>query len=141
MAETQVFTWWHGRGTCPEAFNVGAHTRDGTIAAALDDYDGEPFTICEAHQDAKFNFDIFDACEVRERFEEANEECWGEDGMEWSTDAGLIDVLEAALRGWFYKNKPCRSWALQEMRNVEEFSEAEIADLALEFATPDPRAC
>jgi len=121
------FAWYMAIGKNPESYTGPYASREQAVMQALSE-DGKEygFTIIEADQ-VKSSDDIFDADHVFERFEEYNEECWGEDGADIEATApqraDLERMLSEALTAWFEKHgtRPC-SWAFGNTRNEEYIS-------------------
>lgn len=118
------FRWWMAIGKGPESYTGPYDSREQAVMQALSE-DGREcgYTIVEADS-SKAGHDVFCADWTLERYEECNEECWGEDGADIeATPAQKRDLeamLAAALEAWFDKhgNRP-RPWAFGTMRNEE----------------------
>lgn len=128
MAGDGNFFWWWATGSDsePETYNGPCATRDEAIAEARGN-DGEElgFVIVEADRAVPSN-EIFDVDYVMERYEECNEECWGEDGMDLdvTNEQGrdLEKMLAETFDAWFKKHGIGRcGWCFETMRNQETF--------------------
>lgn len=120
------FNWWMAIGHDPEAYTGPYDSRDQAIAQAKsEDGDRDGFTIAEADKSIA-NGNPFDADQILERFEEVNEECWGEDGMEvHPTNAQATElegILFEAFTMWMDRHKLTpRPFRFDTMRNEEYF--------------------
>lgn len=127
--DTRQWSWWAEEGEHFETYTVNEPTREAVIQVARDEFGADAtFTIIEATQDGPFSAEIFDDRLMElifERFGEANEERWGEDGFEGSScsddeEQELRDALRAALEQWLQKHvHTIPSWAFTETRNKE----------------------
>jgi len=126
------FQWWAAWGRDPERYQGPFASREEAVAQMLAE-DGKEvgYTVVEADK-AVARSDIIDADYVFERYDECNEECWGEDGLDIvSTRAQQNDLekmLAETLEAWFAKHgtKP-KVWCFGETRN-EQYVPPEMAD-------------
>lgn len=118
------FQWWAATGQDPESYDGPFSTREEAVAQMMAE-DGREcgYTVIEADK-AIARSDIFDAGMIYERYEEYNEECWGEDGADFHTtreqDRDLERMLTEAFDAWFVKHgtRP-RAWCFGETRNQQ----------------------
>lgn len=118
------FAWFMAIGKDPEGYTGPYDSREQAVLQAMSE-DGKEcgYTIVEADR-SKASDDVFCADTVLERYEEYNEECWGEDGADIDATppqkADLERMLSETLAAWFEKhgNRP-RPWAFGETRNEE----------------------
>lgn len=123
------FKWYYGEGREPEMYFGGCATKKEALDKALEMYGDEvPFVVCEANK-AEINLSsVFDFDHIRNRIDETNEDCWGEDGMEFPDPPGaarreLEEELATVLRNWLEKHKCSPEVHLFDtVRNVEEFN-------------------
>lgn len=140
MASDGNFKWWYGEGREPEIFMGCCDTRDEAIAQGRAESEFG-FTICEADK-AVPRPHFFDADWVMEQYGEANEECWGEDGPEFTVskeqERELEQMLGDAFKAWLDKiGKGAPSaWAFGTTRNTEYFAPAQ----GIEAEGRDPSA-
>lgn len=127
MSGDGAFRWWWAIGIKDaEFYNGPCETRDQAIAEARgDDGDEYGFVIIEADRSVP-KTTIFDAGGVFERYNEWNEECWGEDGADIDCtreqELDLEAMLAAAFDEWFKKHGiERRGWAFGTTRNQETF--------------------
>lgn len=118
------FKWYFGGGAQPEYYTQ-EESREAALRAARIDYPEGDFTICEADK-AVPSHDVFDGGHIIERFEELNEDCWGEDGAEIHPTGEQRRELEAALsatlKDWMDKHGlNGRVWSFGTTRNEEYF--------------------
>lgn len=129
MATDGNFKWWYGHGKEPEIFYGPCDTRDEAVAQGEAENE-HGFTICEADK-ATARPHFFDADWVMEQYGEANEECWGEDGPEFTVskeqERELELMLGDAFKEWLDKigKAAPRVWAFGEIRNTEYFAPAQ----------------
>lgn len=115
------FNWYY---TQDQEIWQPAGSRQNAINCGRDEYEGGAFYICEANLQ-QLSDGFFDAELVVEKFEEHNEECWGEDGADITLPAAeavkeLEDALAKAFSAWRAKHLPhLKAWAFDEMRNEE----------------------
>ena len=126
------FKWYFGGGELPESY-LAETSKDAAIAAGWASYPEGDFTVVEADK-AKPNFDVFPADWIIERYEECNEECWGEDGADIAPtieqERELETQLGETLRAWMDKhNLHGRVWMFGETRNEEYFPRKADAEL------------
>jgi hypothetical protein len=121
------FHWYYAVGTTePEHYYGKCDTREQAIAQArADDGDLYGFVIIEADRSVP-TCKVFDADNILEQFQEYNEECWGEDGMELGETPeqrrDLEEMLAAAMDAWFVKHGIERTgYNFDVMRNQETF--------------------
>lgn len=129
MAGDNKFGWYWGYGEEPEMMYGPEETRDAILQVARSESDGAGFTICEADKSV-LSFDIFDAGQIMDQYEEHNEECWGEDGSDVALTRAAEQSLEAALaatfEAWAKANDATgKAWAFGTTRNTEYFPAAE----------------
>lgn len=121
MAGDGNFKWWYGYGQDPKSYMGPCDTREEAIATLRNSGGG---TIVEADKAIATSY-IFDIDDVMQRFVEANEECWGEDGCETNhtreQSNELENMLGAALEAWFEKYPAAKPevWNFGTERNRE----------------------
>ena len=125
MAGDGKFGWYWGRGEEPEGMHGPEDSREAILQVARSECDGEGFTICEADK-AVPSFNIFDADDIIERYEEHNEECWSEDGADIAltreAEKDLESVLAAAFEKWAKENDAVgNAWCFGTQRHTEYF--------------------
>lgn len=125
MAGDGVFKWFYAYSEDAETWMGRCDTRDDAIAQGKAEYDDD-FWITEADS-AKVSFDIFDTDRILEDYEEANIECWGEDGPDISPSKDqrreLEALLSAAFKGWAERhNLKGHIWSFGNVRNVEKIT-------------------
>jgi len=128
MSSDGVYLWYYGGGSQPDMY-YAADSRDDAIKQGWGTYPEGDFSIVEADK-AVPSFEVLPADYVIERYEECNEECWGEDGAEINAtpaqERELEAALGAALQAWMDKhNLRGRVWNFGHMRNEEHFPERE----------------
>ncbi len=119
------FQWYWGRGREPECMWGPEDTRDAILQVARTESDGQDFTICEADKSVP-SFNIFDAGQVMEQYEEHNIECWSEDGPDIAMTRDAEKDLEAALADAFEKwaranDAVGNAWCFGTQRHTEYF--------------------
>lgn len=119
-----IYKWYFGGGSCPEMY-MAEESRESAIAAGWSSYPEGDFTVVEADK-AKPTCDVFAADWIIERYEECNEECWGEDGADIATtiaqERELEKQLGETLRAWMDKHDlHGRVWSFGNTRNEEYF--------------------
>lgn len=122
-----IYRWYYGAGKEPEMYDGSELTRDAALSQAWGQYPAGDFTILEADK-TRPTFDVLPAGWIIERYEECNEECWGEDGAEIHAnpeqERELERALGKALKAWMDKHKKLgRVWAVGNTRNEEYFPE------------------
>lgn len=122
-----VYFWYYGVGREPEVYYGGENSREEALKQAWGEYPEGGFTIIEADKSVP-TFDVLPADYVLERYEECNEECWGEDGADISPtgeqERELEKALADALQAWMDKHKlRGRVWNFGHMRNEEYIPE------------------
>lgn len=125
MAGDGKFGWYWGRGEEPEGMHGPEDSRDAILQVAMSECDGVGFTICEADK-AVPAFNIFDAGQVLEQYEEHNVECWSEDGPDIAltseAERDLELVLAEAFGKWAKENDAVgNAWCFGTQRNIEYF--------------------
>lgn len=117
------FKWWCGGGKEPEVYFGPFDSRDDAMGKARAEYPDGHFTICEADK-AVLSFDMFAADRLLEDFEEHNNECWGEDGMDVclkpTEERALEKHMADAFRSWLEASSEMPvAWAIGETRTEE----------------------
>lgn len=125
----QFYVWYFGAGDCPEMY-YAAESREDAIKQGWISYPEGDFTIAEADK-AIPSFDVFPADWLLERYEECNEECWGEDGAEINAtptqERELEKIMGDALEMWMDRhNLRGRVWSFGNTRNEEYFPVKEV---------------
>ena len=134
-----VYQWYYGPGEEPEYCHCVFGTREETVTQAWSEYPEGGFCVIEADKQVP-SFDCIPADWVIERYEECNEECWGEDGAEISPTREQEKELEASLgavlEAWMNKyDLAGRVWSFGHTRNKEYFGPVE-GNVALKSADP-----
>jgi hypothetical protein len=99
-------------------------SRDAIIARAHQELGpGEAFTIVEANKETLRPLE-FDGDDLMERFDEHNETCWGEDGMDEAVPhdavAELVADLNRAAKAWLDRHRAdIKVWCFGDQRNEE----------------------
>lgn len=127
----KIFLWYYGGGKEPETYHGAEKSRDEAIHQAWGEYPEGDFTIAEADK-AVPTFGVLPADWVLERYEECNEECWGEDGADISAtgdqERELEKILGEALEMWMDRHGlRGRVWNFGQTRNEEYFPRKEVA--------------
>ena len=132
---TENWQWWYSN--TEEHYQGPCETREEAITVGFHEYGGEgTLYIVEAYQQTP-GTDIFRFDEVMERFEEYNEEHWGEDGepfshIDFKDQQGLEKRLSAVLQNYLLRNKALSSWAFGGVRNEEQIN-MEVATAAVDY--------
>ena len=119
-----IFKWYVAEGKEPEVYQETCDTFEEALAIGKRDYSKWGFTIVEADK-ALPTCDVFDADQIIERYEELNEDCWGEDGAEISPTSAQQRELEMrlslVLKEWMTEHDLSgRAWSFGETR-FEQF--------------------
>lgn len=122
-ADAEALQWWWSEDEerCHGPFD----SREDALAGAHDGADDEA-TEVEIFTASRrpLRDDIFRADEEFERFEEHNEECWGEDGPNMrDVPVAAVRELEVALMAafarWRERYAPWSSWTIENFANRE----------------------
>lgn len=117
--------WWWGEGDEPEVYHGPHSSREAALADAEGNAEaGSTVTLCTA-QHVPLQDDIFTADEIMEKFEDYNEQCWGEDGPNASLTLppGAVKELESMINGawkqWREKYEAYKPYNLEKFENIE----------------------
>lgn len=129
MPSDGEYKWYYGGGSCPENFYAAEGGRDDAVREGWANYPEGDFTVCEADK-ALPSFEVMPADWIIERYEECNEECWGEDGADIAPSNEQERELEAAmaetLKSWMVKHGlQGRVWNFGNTRAEEYFAPIE----------------
>lgn len=113
MAEQSDAPWWHTRDE--EHLWGGEASRQAAIDAGINDYDGEPFYICQGKH-FRHRTDIFDGGQIADTFDDANDEYAGDENpsSDWKAEhiAELEAELNAAMAAWVARHGYEKAWGI-----------------------------
>ena len=121
----KIYQWYYGVGAEPEYFYGGYGSREEATRAGWLNYPEGDFAVTEADKEAP-SYNVMPADWIIERYEEYNEQCWGEDGADIAPtpeqERELEALLGAALELWMKKHDLSgRVWSFGHTRSKEYF--------------------
>lgn len=121
----KVYQWYYFSGEEPEYCRGGFGAREEAVAQGWLEYPEGGFSVIEADKQTP-SFDCIPGDWVVERYEECNEECWGEDGADIAPTPEQYRELEASLAAvlevWMKKHDLTgHVWSFGATRNQEYF--------------------